>query len=115
MTNDVIGATPRSLTGLVYAYRRVLVVALHIALWTVAFFGAFLLRFDAQFPAGLWPQVRVWLPVMLAIRVVVYFYFGMFHGLWRYTGARDLLALFQAATVSTVIRSTMFSAELSPP
>jgi FlaA1/EpsC-like NDP-sugar epimerase len=101
--SDVTSATPSSLPGLVYAYRRVLVVVLHLALWTAALFGAFLLRFDAQFPAGLWPHVRVWLPVMLAIRVVVYFYFGMFHGLWRYTGARDLLALFQAATVSTVL------------
>lgn len=90
-------------SGLVYAYRRVLVVAIHLVLWTVAFFGAFLLRFDARFPSHLWPSVKVWLPVMLALRVVVYFYFGMFHGLWRYTGARDLLALFQAATVSTVL------------
>ncbi len=103
MKDDRTTPVPNNLPGLVFAYRRVLVVVLHLALWTAAFFGAFLLRFDAQFPSGLWPYVKVWLPVMLAVRVVVYFYFGMFHGLWRYTGARDLVALFQAATVSTVL------------
>ena len=93
---------PPSLPALVFAYRRAFVVAVHLALWTAAFFAAFLLRFDAHIPPGFFPLMKVWLPAMLAIRTAAYFYFGMFHGLWRYTGARDLVSLVQAATVSTV-------------
>ncbi len=92
-----------NLPQLVFSYRRVLVVLVHLALWAGAFVGAFLLRFDARVPPMLWPLIRIWLPVSLGIRTAVYFYFRMFHGLWRYTGARDLVTLFQAASVSTML------------
>jgi FlaA1/EpsC-like NDP-sugar epimerase len=92
-----------NLPQLVFSYRRVLVVLVHLALWAVAFVGAFLLRFDARIPPHLWAMISIWLPAALAIRTAVYFYFGMFHGLWRYTGARDLVSLFQAASVSTML------------
>ncbi len=92
-----------NLPQLVFSYRRVLVVLVHLVLWSIAFIGAFLLRFDARVPAYFWTLIRIWLPVALAIRTAVYFYFGMFHGLWRYTGTRDLVTLFQAASVSTMI------------
>ncbi|MFO0648121.1 MAG: nucleoside-diphosphate sugar epimerase/dehydratase [Polyangiales bacterium] len=97
--NREVGNLPQ----LVFSYRRVFVVLVHLALWAGAFIGAFLLRFDARIPAPFWALIRIWLPVALAIRTAVYFYFGMFHGLWRYTGARDLVTLFQAASVSTMI------------
>ena len=49
------------------------------------------------------PGDTVTLPALLVVRTVVYFYFGMFHGLWRYTGARDLITLFKAASASTAL------------
>ncbi len=96
-------AAPGNIPQLVFSYRRVLVVVVHLALWAVAFLGAFVLRFDGRIPQHLWPMISVWLPAALVIRTSVYFYFGMFHGLWRYTGARDLVTLFQAASVSTML------------
>jgi FlaA1/EpsC-like NDP-sugar epimerase len=45
----------------------------------------------------------IWLPILLAIRTVTYFSFGLFHGLWRYTGLRDLISLLQAAGTSTAV------------
>jgi len=44
----------------------------------------------------------VWLPVLLAIRVAVFHPHGLFRGLWRYTGARDLIGLFTATTISSL-------------
>lgn len=64
-----------NLPQLVFSYRRVLVVLVHLALWAGAFVGAFLLRFDARVPPMLWPLIRIWLPVSLGIRTAVYFYF----------------------------------------
>ena len=90
-------------SSLVLTYRRILVVLVHLVLWAAAFLAAFLLRFDSHIPLGYWASISVWLPTLLVVRTVVYFYFGMFHGLWRYTGARDLITLFKAASASTTL------------
>ncbi len=84
-------------------YRRLLVVGVHIALWTLALLGAFLLRFDFNIPAEYFPIGYVWWGVLVGVRGVAFAGFGLFSGMWRYTGARDLVALMKAATLSTVI------------
>ncbi|MFO0629929.1 MAG: nucleoside-diphosphate sugar epimerase/dehydratase [Polyangiales bacterium] len=94
---------PRSLPSLVFSYRRLLVIGVHLALWAGAFVGAFLLRFDLNIPRDYWHLMGIWLPVLLAIRTVTYFSFGLFHGLWRYTGLRDLISLLKAAGTSTAV------------
>ena len=94
---------PRSLPSLVFSYRRLLVIGVHLALWAAAFVGAFLLRFDLNIPGDYWHLMGIWLPILLAIRTVTYFWFGLFHGLWRYTGLRDLISLFKAAGTSTAL------------
>lgn len=91
------------LPALVFTYRRLLVVFVHLVLWALALVGAFVLRFDGRVPAGYWPLMAVWIPVALVMRTVIYFSFGLFHGLWRYTSLRDLLSLAKAATLSTVL------------
>jgi FlaA1/EpsC-like NDP-sugar epimerase len=87
----------------IVTYRRVLVVAMHLLLWTASFVGAFLLRFDFNVPATYWNQIPVWLAELVALSIGTYFRFGLFHGLWRYSGARDLLSLLKAATAATVL------------
>lgn len=87
-------------TGVI-RFRRPLVVLVHMSLWTVAFVGAFLLRFDFKISAEYWIAISRWLPALLVLRVLTGWYFGMFHGMWRYTGARDLLGLVNASTLSS--------------
>lgn len=82
-------------------YRRVAVVAVHIALWTLAFGSAFLLRFEFHIPGAYLRVVPIWLGMLIGIRVVVHWWFGLFHGLWRYSSSRDLIGLIKAACVST--------------
>jgi FlaA1/EpsC-like NDP-sugar epimerase len=45
----------------------------------------------------------VWIPVLLALRVALFYRFGLFRGLWRYTGAADLVAIVAATTVSSAV------------
>jgi FlaA1/EpsC-like NDP-sugar epimerase len=87
---------------LIVLYRRALVIAFHAVLWTIALVFAVLLRFDFEIPAA----YRLLLPKLLAItlvtRTLVHWRFGLFHGLWRYSGSRDLRLLIVAASVSSV-------------
>jgi FlaA1/EpsC-like NDP-sugar epimerase len=87
----------------IITYRRVLVVAIHLALWTAAFFLAVLLRFDFAIPATFLALTPKLLVVSLLIRALVHWQFGLFHGIWRYSSSRDLLSLIKAATLSSAI------------
>jgi FlaA1/EpsC-like NDP-sugar epimerase len=81
--------------------RRAVVILLHLALWSGTFLGAFLLRFDFQIPSTQIRGIRIALPVLLLARLFAFAYFGLFRGLWRYTGTRDLVALAKASGFST--------------
>src|SRR5579871_2891897 len=84
-------------------YRRLVVVVVHLALWMASFAFAFFLRFDFTFPDEYIPRAYQWLGILLLLRLVSFAVFGLFSFMWRYTGAKDLVALFKAATVSSVL------------
>src|SRR3954468_201708 len=98
---------------LMLQYRRAAQVLLHLLLWAVSLMGAFLLRFEFSLPDEYFPRIyrwtavllarfefsppdeyfpRIygWIAVLVALRVIGFATFGMFSGMWRYTGARDL-------------------------
>ena len=85
------------------AYRRVFVILTHGVLWTAALYLGFLLRFDFTMPERYWQLFPLWLGIMLAIRMIVHLALGIFHGLLRYSGTRDLISLFNAGTISTAL------------
>ncbi len=82
--------------------RRTLIIAVHLGLWTAAFILAVQLRFDFKLPKEFNDLILVWLPVLLAARVATFYYFGLFQGLWRYTGARDAIGITKATTFSSL-------------
>ncbi len=90
--------------SILLSYRRVFIVLVHVALWSFAYVTAFLLRFDFSLPDVLFPRIYVWGGALLTVRVLSAAVFGNFQGLWRYTGAKDLVALFK----STALGSTLF-------
>jgi FlaA1/EpsC-like NDP-sugar epimerase len=83
--------------------RRALVVVAHLALWTAALGGAWLLRFEFHVPRAQKDLIHVWLPVLLAARTAVFYQWGLFRGLWRYTGAADAVSIVLATTVSSLL------------
>jgi FlaA1/EpsC-like NDP-sugar epimerase len=85
----------------VVRYRRALVIGVHLGLWTLAYAGAFLLRFELEIPPAYFRDAPALLATLLAIRTAVYWRLGLFHGLWRYSGMRDLIQLVKASTFST--------------
>ncbi|HEY0882371.1 MAG TPA: nucleoside-diphosphate sugar epimerase/dehydratase, partial [Archangium sp.] len=87
-------------------YRRVVAVAVHLGLFAMAQAAAFALRFEFSIPHEYFPVAWLWLGANVAIKLVVFVAAGMFAGLWRYTGARDLVTLLR----STAIGSLLFAA-----
>ena len=85
------------------AYRRFFVVLVHLVLWTVALAASLLLRFEFEIPRAVLQLAPTLLAITLAFRAIVHWRLGLFHGLWRYSGSRDLLSLLQAAGISSVL------------
>ncbi|HIJ41757.1 MAG TPA: polysaccharide biosynthesis protein, partial [Deltaproteobacteria bacterium] len=69
----------------------------------LAYYLAYYLRFDGSIPAGElanWMNTVVWtVPVKLAC----FFFFGLYKGMWRYTGIYDLENLIKACVISSGI------------
>lgn len=83
--------------------RQVLIIGIHVVLWTASYFLAFGLRFDFTLEHKYTGQYLAWFPALVAVRVGTYWFAGLFRGMWRYTGARDLRAIILATTASTAL------------
>lgn len=75
------------------AVRMVLVISMHIALFSAAYIGAYLIRFDFSIPSQWEPVMIATFPALLAIKVVVFWALGNFHGWWKYVSLHDILEL----------------------
>jgi FlaA1/EpsC-like NDP-sugar epimerase len=76
--------------GRLLRYRRVIVVATHLAAPVATSYCAFWLRFDGDVPAreaGLWLQMLPWL---VGIRAISFIPARLYEGLWRYTSVWDV-------------------------
>lgn len=70
---------------------------------SLAYFFAFNLRFDFQVPATHLLAFLSTLPVVLALRLAAFYYFGLYNGIWRYASMADLTAIFKGIIVSQVL------------
>ncbi|MBX3228139.1 MAG: polysaccharide biosynthesis protein [Labilithrix sp.] len=97
------------LRNFVITYRRFLVVVVHAALWTFALAASFLLRFEFTIPAAYRALGLKLVLLTLGMRSLVHWRLGLFHGLWRYSGARDLISLFKGAVISSFLIATIWA------
>ena len=100
------GSTPQAGVALLLAdftYRRqVVTVAVDTVLIVVAYYSAYLLRFEQHFAR----EQQVFeqsLPIVLMAQVLAFLALGTHRGIWRYTGVWDLQRLAQACAVGTVL------------
>ncbi len=83
--------------------RRIFIFLIHILLVIGAFLGAFLLRFEFNIPAGYMQVFWSRLPFLLIIKIIVFAYFGLYSGMWRFVSSSDLWTIVKANFLSTII------------
>jgi FlaA1/EpsC-like NDP-sugar epimerase len=83
-------------------YRLILIAVSQAVLISISYFGSFMLRLDYALDRDM--QLLFWktLPLLLLLKLVVYYRFGLLRGWWRYVGMNDLLNISRAAAVSSV-------------
>jgi len=96
-------------------WRRLVVIGVHLVLWAAALELAHALRFEYRpIPADHAEVLTFWLPALLALRVAAFHPFGLYRGLWRYTGAHDLLAIVAATSLGSALVTGVLLASGGP-
>lgn len=76
---------------------------LDIIIITVAPYLALLLRFEGVVGSRQYQMVYEYLPGIILIRLLTFYFFGLYNRLWRYASIHELLAIVSAVTVSSVL------------
>ncbi len=84
-------------------YRRALILATNLFLVSLSYYLAFLLRFDCNLPGDYFKIFLRTLPFLILIKLSVFYYFGLFHGLWRYVSIYDLVQIIKGNIVASVV------------
>jgi UDP-GlcNAc:undecaprenyl-phosphate GlcNAc-1-phosphate transferase len=86
--------------------RRLFEVLCDVALIVLAYWAAYLLRFEGALVAPYYQHFVLSLPIVLVVQMGAFLVLGLYDGLWRYTSMSDLSRQLRAVTGAWVI-STM--------
>jgi len=84
-------------------YRRLIIVFVNFLLVSLSYYLSFILRFDFNLPADYLKVFFKTLPLLILIKLSVFYYFGLFQGLWRYVSIYDLKQIIKANLLATII------------
>jgi FlaA1/EpsC-like NDP-sugar epimerase len=84
-------------------YRRFVVTLLHVPQVLVAYYLAFLLRFEGVLHPVYAELLISYLPHLIFIRIFFYLLFGLHKDLWRYTSTGNLLKIISSTTAGSIV------------
>ena len=85
-----------------FTYRKgILTVLLDAGMITIAYYSAYLLRFEGQIGADLEIFLRS-LPILLAAQIGSFYVFGVYQSVWETVGLRDLIIFLKSITAGSV-------------
>ncbi len=80
-----------------------IILAADTLLLCLSFFGAHLIRFDFSIPGHIGAHLWQLAPWVIGIKLVCFYFFNLYQGMWRYTGLSDLFNVVKAMTLAMVI------------
>jgi len=91
-----------------YRVQELTSAGIHLALFLVVFFLAFVFRFEFAIPAYYWRIFLETLPIVLLIKFSVFYFFAAYKSSWRYPGIYDLVNIIKASFISTLVLGLLF-------
>ncbi len=90
-----------------FTYKRRIFEVLHdVVIVLLAYYAAFLLRFDGRLTEPFYSRFVASLPLVLAVQLTAFLALGLYRGLWRYTSMQDVPVLIRStfgAWLATVV------------
>ena len=91
-----------------------LMLLIDASLFAMAFVSAYLLRFEFELEAVYIGQIKSILPFLLPTKLIVFFFLGLYKGMWRYSSIEDSWRLGQASFLSMLLLITFVYYFLHP-
>jgi UDP-GlcNAc:undecaprenyl-phosphate GlcNAc-1-phosphate transferase len=83
--------------------RRIFEVLLDVVLIVLAYWSAYAIKFEPFSDSPAWKLFLRTLPVLVVVRLAAFLFFGVYRGIWRYTGMDDLMAFAKAVAAGSLI------------
>ena len=80
-----------------------LVLAMDLFLLSCAFYFAYLIRFDFTTSQHFSISLYRMLPFILLTKIVIFYFFDLYCGMWRYTSIPDLFNIIKASSLGTLL------------
>ena len=87
--------------------RRIIKVFVDIALVTISYYLAFLLRFEGELSPAIKKYYLSSIPLVLIIKMVVFYLTGLYKGAWRYINVDDFVTIFRAVILGCTFSALM--------
>ena len=83
--------------------RRIAEVIIDLFLICISYYTSYLLRFEGKVSGANFSLLTRSLPWLIVARLGCFYYFGLYQGIWRYIGIKDLVAIFKAVSASSIL------------
>lgn len=88
---------------LYFSKNVVVVVLVDALLFFCAFYLAYLLRFDFRIPRFYRIPFEQILPLVILLKLAVFYWFDLYKGMWRYTSISDLFNILKASLITNLL------------
>ncbi len=90
-------------TRLIANTKRITVAASDMVSTALAFWLAYFLRFNFSIPEQHYKMFLTTLPVLVILRIVNFYFFGLYSGVWRYASINDMVRILKATVISSLL------------
>ncbi|MBA3035357.1 MAG: polysaccharide biosynthesis protein [Desulfobacterium sp.] len=80
-----------------------IIVLIDIILISTSLYGSYLVRFEFSIPSNFIASLYKLLPAVILIKIISFYFFDLYRGMWRYTGIQDVLNIITASIISSFI------------
>ena len=83
--------------------RFVALVLIHAVLFSLIFFTSYSARYDFALPAAATQLMLTAMPIVVATKILVFYFSSHFHGWWRYVTFSDVMPLLRASLLAMFV------------
>ena len=102
MVSDSIFTQARLLANLAKNPKFWLILCVDILLVVVAHYLAYAIRFESTLHESTLRQFFELLPLLLGVKIPLFYLFGLYRGMWRYTNLRDIVTILTASLIASL-------------
>jgi UDP-GlcNAc:undecaprenyl-phosphate GlcNAc-1-phosphate transferase len=91
------------------AWRIFSVALTDLVLIAASYTLSYMIRLNFSFPEAETRTMIVSLPIVIVVRTAVFYYYGLYKAVWRYTTFDDIVRIFRAVAVGSAIMVVLFT------